>query len=318
MKKFFIGLLKAAGYFGIYLGAQFLITYAFMFYYMITVIVDHSIGYNNLSNPAILNQFLNVVTDRLLGATMPITIISGLVTIGVICLLFALRKKKVPEALCLRKISGGAVVSAALMGLGFNYLMGLLFLLLPEKWLSSYEEASDAAFEGEFWLVAIAVAIMAPLVEEIVFRGLIYTRLKKGMPVAAATVITSVWFGVMHGHPLWIAFAALFGLLMIWIFERTQSLFGSMAFHFGCNLLAVISMALPEDTPDWVGFVMLGVGVSFSAIGLFWFLKIPKAVNALEGEEPVVIPADAEAAPATEEKVVGTEAEKEEATDNFK
>ncbi len=315
MKKFFISILKALGYFGIYLGTQFFVTYAFMFISMIPVIVKYASGNYDLTNPMIFNQYMDEVMQPLLDATIPITILSGLLTVVVVCLMFVVRKQKVAKALSLRKISGGTGMSVAMMGFGFNLLLGILFTLLPEAWLSSYEEAANTAFTGEFWIIAIMVGIAAPVVEELVFRGLIYTRLKQGMPVAVAAVITAVWFGAMHGHPLWVAYAAVLGLVMVWIFERTKSLFASMLFHFGYNLVAVIEMALPESTPDWAGLVMLGAGSVFSVIGVYWFLKIPKAEELPEIEAPVMMRTDVEAAPVTEENVVENT---EETTDIFK
>jgi len=294
MKKFFISILKAVGYFGIYLGAQFVVSFVYSIFAIIPVVVKYTMGNYDLTNPVIFEQYMDEAMQPILDATIPITIISGLLTIAVVCLMFVIRKQKVATALCLRKISGGTAISVAMMGFGFNLLLGILFTLLPEAWLSSYEEAADTAFVGEFWVVAIMVGIAAPVVEELVFRGLIYTRLKQGMPLVAAAVFSAVWFGVMHGHPLWIAYAAVLGLIMVWIFERTKSLFASMLFHFGYNLVAVIEMALPESTPDWVGYVMISVGVAFSVIGVCWFLRIPKAEDVAEGADANITRTDAE------------------------
>lgn len=286
MKKFFVSVLKALGYFGIYLGTQFFVTYAYMFIVAIQLISKYASLNFDLGNPVILNRCLDEVTQHLLDATIPITILSGLLMIVVVYLMFVIRKQKVTKVLYLRKISGGTGISVAMMGFGFNLLLGILINLLPEAWLESYEEAADTAFTGEFWIIAIMVGIAAPVVEELVFRGLIYTRLKQGMPMVLAAVFSALWFGVMHGHPLWVAYASLLGLVMVWIFERTKSLFASMLFHFGYNLVAVIEMALPERTPDWVGFVMLGAGVVFSVIGVYWFLRFPKTEELQETEEP--------------------------------
>ena len=282
MKKFFISLLKAVGYFGIYLAAQFVVTFIYMIFIMIPVVGKYATGNYDLTNPAVINQYINEVMEPLLDATMPITILSGLLTVGIVCLIFVCRKKKIAEELSLRKISGRTVAVLPAMGFGFNLLTGVLFAFLPESWVTSYEETSNLVFTGEVWLMAIAVGLMAPLVEEFVFRGLIYTRLRKGMPVAVAAVFTALWFGVMHGHPLWIVYASIYGLVMIWIFERTGSLLASMLFHFGYNLVAVIEMAVPVNLPDWTGFVMLGVGVVLSTVGVYGFLKIPKAEDLAE------------------------------------
>lgn len=294
MKKFFISILKAVGYFGIYLGAQFVVSFVYSIFAIIPVVVKYTMGNYDLTNPVIFNQYMDEAMQPILDATIPITIISGLLTIVVVCLIFVCRKQKLTKALNLRKISGGTGLSVAMMGFGFNLLLGILFNFLPEAWLSSYEEAADTAFAGELWMVAIMVGIAAPVVEELVFRGLIYTRLKQGMPVMVAAVITAVWFGVMHGHPLWITYAAVLGLIMVWIFERTKSLFASILFHFGYNLVAVVEMALPESTPDWVGLIMIGVGVAFSAIGVYWFLRIPKAEDVAEGADANITRTDAE------------------------
>ena len=315
MKKFFISLLKALGYFGIYLGAQFLVTFVYTIFVTIPVVVKYSLGDYNLMDPVIFDQYMDEIMQPVLDATMPLTLVSGLLTIGVVCLIFVCRKKKLTEALCLRKISAGTGVSVAMMGFGFNLLLGMLFMLLPEAWIDSYSEAATTTFAGDFWVVAITVAIMAPLVEEIVFRGRIYTRLKQGMPLVAAVIITSLWFGAMHGHPLWVAYASLLGFIMIWIFERTKSLIASMLFHFGYNLVAVIEMALPENAPDWVGIAMLAAGVVFSAIGVYGFLKNPRVEEIPGMEAPATMPTAVEAVPVTEETVVENT---EETTETFK
>lgn len=307
MKRFFKSILHALGYFGIYMGVQLWISNLYSIVVAIPVIVKYTLGDYDLSNPAVFTQYMDEILQPLLDATMLLTVISGVLTIGVICLVFVCRKKKLAKELNLRKLSGGTAVSLFMMGLGFNVLTTLLFAFLPEAWLASYEEAAASTFVGDFWLVAIGTAVMAPLVEELIFRGLIYTRLKKGMPMAAAVVITSVWFGLMHGHPLWIAYATVLGLIMVWIFERTKSLFGSILFHFGYNLFAVIGMTLPEELPDAAGIALMGVGVVVAAVGTWWFLRIPKAEEPGEETEAVEVPEEPAEGDSTTEAVAGAE-----------
>ena len=292
MKRFFISVLKALGYFGIYLGAQLSVTVVYMIYTIIPVAVKYSVGNYDLTDPVIFERYMEEALQPVLDATMPLTILSGLLTLGVICLIFKCRKKKIAKEVRLCRISGGTALSVGMMGFGINFVLGILFNFLPKEWLESYEATASAAFSGELWLVAITVAVMAPIVEEFLFRGLIYTRLKQGMPMVAAVAVSSLWFGAMHGQPLWIAYASLLGLVMVWIFERTGSLLASMAFHFGYNLVAVISMALPEDTPEWIGIVLSVAGLAFAAVGTYWFLKIPKAEISAEtaGETAVYEP----------------------------
>lgn len=83
---------------------------------VVPVVVKYSLGNYNLTDPVIFEQYMNDVMQPILDATMLLTIISGVLTIGIIWLIFVCRKKKVTKELCLRKISGGTAASVILMG----------------------------------------------------------------------------------------------------------------------------------------------------------------------------------------------------------
>ena len=276
MKKFFIGLLKAIGYFGIYFGMQILVSTVYSIAVVIPVVMEYIIGGYDLTNPAVMEQYMSDVMQPVLEATMALTAISGVLTIGLLWLIFVCRKKKFAKEISLRKISSGTIPPIFLMGLGLNVLTGVVLSVLPESWLGSYEETSSMAFLGDYWITFLGTAIIAPIVEEVVFRGLAYSRMKKGMPTVWAMILTSVLFGLAHGHPVWMLYTFAFGLVLIWVFERTRSLVAPIVLHISYNLCAVLQMLLPADTPDWVGLALIGAAVVLVAIGLFWFLKIPK------------------------------------------
>lgn len=276
MKKFFIGLLKAIGYFGIYFGMQILVSTVYSIAVGIPVVMEYIIGGYDLTNPAVMEQYMSDVMQPVLEATMALTAISGVLTIGLLWLIFVCRKKKFAKEISLRKISFGTVPPIFLMGLGLNVLTGVVLSVLPESWLGSYEETSSMAFLGDYWITFLGTAIIAPIVEEVIFRGLAYSRMKKGMPTVWAMILTSVLFGLAHGHPVWMLYTFAFGLVLIWVFERTRSLIAPIVLHISYNLCAVLQMLLPADTPDWVGLALIGAAVVLVAIGLFWFLKIPK------------------------------------------
>ena len=142
------------------------------------------------------------------------------------------------------------------------------------------------AFTGAYWLTFLGTAIVAPIVEEVIFRGLAYSRMKKGMPTVWAVILTSVLFGVAHGHPVWMLYTFAFGLLLIWVFERTRSLVAPMVLHIGYNLCAVLQMLLPADAPDWAGIALIAAAAVVAAIGIIWFLLIPKVPAPAEDNLP--------------------------------
>ena len=60
----------------------------------------------------------------------------------------------------------------------------------------------------------LATGLCAPVLEEIIFRGLILTSLERGMPSWAALLLSAFLFGICHGHPVWAAYAAIFGVVL--------------------------------------------------------------------------------------------------------
>lgn len=94
-------------------------------------------------------------------------------------------------------------------------------------------------------IVAVVVlAVMAPIAEELVFRGLLYGWLRGFMPFALVAILTSALFGLAHGELAHAIAAGLLGLALAFIRERSGSLWPAIAAHVVNNLVAVGTAAL--------------------------------------------------------------------------
>ena len=102
-------------------------------------------------------------------------------------------------------------------------LVSLVLALLPESWMEEYGKAMRLSTETGL-IPALAVVAGAPLAEELVFRGVIQSRLERAMPVWIAIVLQAVLFGFIHGTPVQIGYAFLMGLLFGYIRYRTGSI----------------------------------------------------------------------------------------------
>ncbi len=85
----------------------------------------------------------------------------------------------------------------------------------------------------------IGLGVMAPLMEEILFRGLVYRRLKSYMPRWAAVLLGAGIFAVYHGNMMQILFAFPMALLIIWSYERWGTLTAPVLFHMAANLSTI-------------------------------------------------------------------------------
>ena len=115
-------------------------------------------------------------------------------------------------------------------------LVSLVLALLPEGWMEEYGKAMRLSTETGL-IPALAVVAGAPLAEELVFRGVIQSRLERAMPVWIAIVLQAVLFGFIHGTPVQIGYAFLMGLLFGYIRYRTGSILPTIAAHAAFNAM---------------------------------------------------------------------------------
>jgi membrane protease YdiL (CAAX protease family) len=108
-------------------------------------------------------------------------------------------------------------------------------------------------------LLFMAMAVLvAPLVEETVFRGYLYPLFAKYFGVAASVLVTGVLFGLMHGAQLgwtWSLVSVLItvGVIFTFVRARTGSVFSSFLLHLGYNstiaLVTVLGLLGFPKTP---------------------------------------------------------------------
>jgi uncharacterized protein len=89
----------------------------------------------------------------------------------------------------------------------------------------------------------IAFAIMAPIVEELVFRGLLYGWIESRWGSMVALVVSSLAFAGAHYEPAHIILVLPLGFLFGWLRRRTNSLLPSLVSHIVNNGFAVLSAA---------------------------------------------------------------------------
>ena len=151
------------------------------------------------------------------------------------------------------------------------------FIGLPDMMQDTFRAMSRNVFG------IISITIMAPLVEELLFRGAIQGHLlRKGMKPVYAILIASAVFGIVHMNPIQIPFAFAIGMIFGWLYYRTGSVVPGMIGHFINNSIATIQMALLSKeelntkTIEWLGegptYALFAISLALT-IGMFLYLK---------------------------------------------
>jgi membrane protease YdiL (CAAX protease family) len=89
-------------------------------------------------------------------------------------------------------------------------------------------------------LFGVLGVLVAPLVEETIFRGFLYPVIARRLGIAAGVAITGILFGLMHAAQLWggwgqIALLILVGVVLTWVRARTGTVAASYFVHLGYN-----------------------------------------------------------------------------------
>jgi membrane protease YdiL (CAAX protease family) len=91
----------------------------------------------------------------------------------------------------------------------------------------------------EGWQAMIASAVLvAPVAEEVCFRGLVYPALRGVLGVRGAIVLASFAFAIVHQPTVWVPMAIL-GAFLAWLVETTRSLAPVIAAHMAFNFYNV-------------------------------------------------------------------------------
>ena len=132
------------------------------------------------------------------------------------------------------------------------WALGIEVTDAPE-WLRVPDNATDVLQEYGFLITVVAVVLLAPVGEEILFRGFAFTGLRARLSVAGAAVLTSVVFAVIHLDPPDVGFGILpvtliLSLSFVVIYHRTRSLLLAIGAHALHNGITIITLAFTGPT----------------------------------------------------------------------
>lgn len=164
------------------------------------------------------------------------------------------------------------VILAAAIAIGMN---GVLTLTELYRFSPTFQRVSEMQFDTPVWLGIISYGILAPLGEEIVFRGVVYGQLRKVLKVPYAVVLSGLAFGLFHGNLVQAVYATVIGCLLALVYEWYGTIAASMLFHSVANLFVYVMLELLPfggvflSVPSCVLFLVLSAGSLF----LLWTLQ---------------------------------------------
>jgi len=114
-------------------------------------------------------------------------------------------------------------------------------VLPPPAW---FWELFDKIFESDygFWGAFMKVVVIAPVVEELIFRGVIMHGLMRNYPKVTAVFFSGLLFALFHLNPWQFPATLVLGMILGWIMIRTRNILLCIAGHSINNLLVLLTI----------------------------------------------------------------------------
>ncbi len=223
----------------IFLGAECIIETVVLLIYVIQLYSSGGISID-MDVQALTNDMINYVYDKSLYMSMA----RGAILVPVYILLLNHDKKRDKqlgryEAFSSYKKTWLILlpVVGAIAALGFNNVVSLTGIASLSK---AYQKVEGIVYSGGIAVQILAAAVIAPAVEELLFRGMIYKRLRYYLKPIPSMIISAAVFGLIHGNLVQFVYAFLVGVLLAFVYEKFKTIIAPMLFHAGANLISVI------------------------------------------------------------------------------
>lgn len=193
------------------------------------------------------------------------------------------------------------VIIPFFLAIPFNAIyVTIIEKLLPSLY-KAMEEAGNLAANMpqsqnfmDLFLLFLTLVVMAPIFEEMVFRGIFYNLLNKKQSLLVAALISSLFFGLLHGATFFQT--AVLGFVLAMIYQVTGKLWMAMAAHAFNNFIGFLQVVLmsygvlkvgPDGTPlpesltafsVMSGFILVGIVLSLIALILYLKKNPPRAI----------------------------------------
>jgi membrane protease YdiL (CAAX protease family) len=208
-------------------------------------------------------------------------------------------RQSYPAAVGLKKLSPVNVI----LLVGFTLCMSPIMALINAFSRLYAEDAttnimSGIAMDNPFLLSLLCIAVIPAVLEESVYRGILYQEYRKINPFGAI-FFSALLFGLLHGNLNQFTYAFVMGIIMAFVIEATDSILATMIIHFITNGMSVVVLYATRNMSNYDELINKAKETGFTnfveffqaygvpaviggVIGFFIYIQLAKNSNRLE------------------------------------
>jgi membrane protease YdiL (CAAX protease family) len=143
----------------------------------------------------------------------------------------------------------GILAMALPVSLGLNYVSALTMTWLeldPEQQMA-VQILQETKRWDELLVFGTTAIVLAPVVEEILFRGILYRFIKQRAPASFALWMSSLLFATIHANAVTFIPLTFFAITLVWTYEKTRTLLAPILAHALFNAVNFVMLIFSWD-----------------------------------------------------------------------
>ncbi len=175
-----------------------------------------------------------------------------------------------------RGFSFHTIVSIVFLAIGLYYVADLVVnaaAALQPAWMDAYDALmNDAGYQNPSFLLIVYSVILAPIAEELIFRGLTMRYARIALPFWLANIWQALLFGLYHGNFMQGLYAFVIGLFLGFVAHRGRGIRYSIPVHIVFNFIGLFFSGLIGITLElnYPIAILCGVALTIFAVWLFY------------------------------------------------
>lgn len=143
-----------------------------------------------------------------------------------------------PREMREKKLFRLLLVCAAAVCLSVS-LNNLILMTDLKEQSETYQKVNASFFSSTVWVELFGTSVVTPILEEMLYRGIVYNRLKRSGRMGMAIVISGLVFGLIHFNLVQFLYAGLIGIFLAVVYETEGTLLVPVLAHAAANAAAV-------------------------------------------------------------------------------
>ncbi len=226
---------------------------------------------------------LDTIIGTRLGASVTISQLTNF-TYGVLCLLvfgrwyarvFIAPFRGRGSGTHPRGFSFHTIVAILFLAVGLQYTTQFIVTVtatLRPDWLTAYNTLmQDAGYSNASIFLIVYSALLAPIAEELVFRGLIFRYARYALPFWLANIWQALLFGLVHGNFIQGIYAFALGLFLGFVVHRGHGIKYSIPVHILFNIIGLFYSGLIQLTLNLSFTISIACGIALTIFSVWLF-----------------------------------------------